>query len=271
MTTKQLRAAAEEMIDMMNLQDNDGNTLVIDKKTNDQDLIAFIKKAADMIDGDEFSEETQEVIDAIMSGDFEPKKEIGKKPTKKQPEPEPEPEEDSLIEEIEDAESLKALIVIAKKNDEFKSLVKKLVTYKKMDILRKDMLAILEEEPEPEEPEFEEEPKPKAPVKTPTKPSKKQPEPEPELEPEHKAKKKDTNIDAPKKQKQTGKKRSTIFAECMSKATKKPIQIESIIDSMSEEYQGSVNVSKFYVKTMIDYLGELDIIEVSDAGILFKI
>ena len=39
---------------------------------------------------------------------------------------------------------------------------------------------------------------------------------------------------------------------------------------MTEEYQGSVNVSKFYIKTMIDYLSELDMIEVSSAGILFK-
>ena len=125
-----------------------------------------------------------------------------------------------MIKEIEDAESLKALIVIANKNDEFKSLVKKLVTYKKMDILRKDMLAILEEEPELDEPEFEEEPKPKAPVKTSTKVSKK------EVEPEPKAKKgtETKDADVPKKprgfQKQTGKKRSTIFAECMNKATK---------------------------------------------------
>lgn len=272
-TTKQLRAAAEEMIEVMDLRDDNDNLLSIDKKTNEQDLIAFIKKAADMIEDDDFSEETQEIIDNVIIGDSEPKKETGKKSAKKQPEPEPEPEEYTLIEEIEDADSLKALIFIAKTNDEFKILAKKLITYKKVDVLRNDMLAILKTEPE--EPKFEEEPeseKPKAPGKTSSKSTKRKPELEPKPKAKKETEKKDTDV--PKKprgfQKQVGKKRSTIFAECMNKAIKKPILIESIVDAMSEEYQGSIKVSKFYIKTMIDYLGELDIIEVSSAGILFK-
>ena len=46
----------------------------VNKKTNEQDLIVFIKKAADMIEDDDFSEETQEIIDNVIIGDSEPKK-----------------------------------------------------------------------------------------------------------------------------------------------------------------------------------------------------
>jgi hypothetical protein len=270
-TIKQLRAVAEEMVDVMNLQDNEGEPLAIDKKATEQDLTAFIKKAVDMIDGDEFSTETQDVIDEIMSG--KPEKSLtkaGKKPSKKEPEPEPEDEDepDSLLEEIKNSSSLKELITIAKDNDEFKSLAKKLATYKKVDALRTDMLAILEAEPEPKEPEFEESPKPKANSKL----TKKEPVAEPE--PVTKKGKESKDTDTSKKprgfQKQVGKKRSTIFAEALKKATKKPISIDTILQMMSAEYKGSANVSKFYIKTMIDYLSELELIEVSNVGILYK-
>lgn len=232
-TIKQLRVVAEEMIDVMNLQDNEGAPLAIDKKVTEQELTAFIKKAIDMIDGDEFSVETQEIIDEIMSSAPEKSTaKTGKKPTKKEPDPEPEDETDSLIEEIEDSTSLKDLISIAKENEEFKSLAKKLATYKKVDALRADMLAILESEPEPEEPEFEEVPKPKGSSKS----VKKEPEPEPAVK---KSKEKEAP-DAPKKprgfQKKEGPGVITTIVDCIEKAGKKGITKDAILEKLVEVF-----------------------------------
>jgi hypothetical protein len=194
-TTKQLKNAAEELIDVLGLVDDDTKKpIAITKKTTDAEMIDIIKEAAEAVEpDDEISDETRTVIDELLNADKKAAPAAkGKAPApiapstkgKKVPEPEPKEEEDpedvpeedtgeALFAEVEDAETLKELKAILANNDEFKSVAKKLNVIKDVDDLREAMLEILTPEETPEDPEE------KIVVKVDTKAKKAAPAPEP--------------------------------------------------------------------------------------------
>jgi hypothetical protein len=107
-TTKQLKNAAEELIEVLGLVDDvTKKAIAITKKMGDDEIIALIKEAAEEVTpDDEISEETREIIDELLNA-------TKKKATapaakgKKVIVPEPEPEDDEDVEEIdEDFEEL---------------------------------------------------------------------------------------------------------------------------------------------------------------------
>lgn len=163
MNTKQLRKAAEEMITVMGLVDDDKNELTIPAKATDEDIEAVITGAIKYIDPkeDEFTPETQAVIDALK-----PAKK-GKKtpaPTPEPDEPEPEPEEqnehleltteEALLASVESAEEISELKSLVRNDDHFKSLRIKLISFKSLETLRSVMVGLLVKDlpaPAPEE------------------------------------------------------------------------------------------------------------------------
>lgn len=167
---KQLRAAAAELNDVLGL-----DPAINTKKSSVEVLTEKIKEATDLIDPDqdEFTEETQQVLDEVTgkAGDDKdeaPKAKAGKKaPAKPAKKEEPDEDEDddeddddeddeddddeaddepTLRAQITDAEDLAELKEIAKANSEFKSLVKKLSSFVKAKVLRPAMLDLIEDE-----------------------------------------------------------------------------------------------------------------------------
>jgi hypothetical protein len=167
-TTKELRSAAEELIDVLKLVDVQivkgkevSVPVAVEKNTTDEEIIAIIEEAAGEIqEGDELSDETLSVIDEIKNP---PKKKEpvafakGKKPVViiKEEEDDDEGSEieqaedvSKLFVEIEDAVNIKQLKTIISKHDVFKTAAKKLNAISDVVDLRDAMLDILDELPE---------------------------------------------------------------------------------------------------------------------------
>jgi hypothetical protein len=173
-TTKELRNAAEELIDVLKLVDvqivngeEENVPIVISKKATDEEIIAIIKEAAEEIQpDDDLSDETREIIDGILNA---PKKKIeklvpvvkGKKvPVVVEIEEGVDPgiEEEELnneipmelIDEINDAVNIKQLKELIDDYDVFTPHVRKLKEIKDVVDLRDAMLEIVSPvEPEP--------------------------------------------------------------------------------------------------------------------------
>jgi len=101
MEQKQLKSAYEEMVSVMSLTDDDGSPIKLSKKATEQELIALLQEAIECIDTtvDEFSEETEEVIEFVKNG---AKKGKPAKAEKKAPVKEVEEDEEEIEEEDED-------------------------------------------------------------------------------------------------------------------------------------------------------------------------
>lgn len=159
-TTKELKSAAEELIEVLGLVDDKKKPIIITKKTTDEEMVNLIKEAAaEVLPDDEISDETRTVIDELMSS---PKKKAvpAPAPAKGKKVVIPEPEEDdedvdnddaeaddenaTLVAEIEDAEKLKDLKAIIADNDIFKASAKKLNAIKDVDDLRDEMLELIQ-------------------------------------------------------------------------------------------------------------------------------
>lgn len=140
MNKKELFNAVNEMIDVFGgLKDDDGEEIVINNKTSEEELQKIATDAIALIaEGDEFTEETQAVIDEIKEGQKKPeKKETVKNPKVKN-------ENQALIDEINEIDTLNALKGIVKTEDVFSSLRKSIATEKNVDILKEKMLKLLE-------------------------------------------------------------------------------------------------------------------------------
>jgi hypothetical protein len=146
MNTKQLKSAAEELIEVLGLVDDvTKKEIVITKKTSDEEMIMLIKEAAgEITPEDDITEETRSTIDELLAKPKPAAK--GKKVA--EPEPEEEEEdvdltEESLVEEIETAETIKQLKAIISNVIVFKEFSKKLNSIKDIDDLREEMLEII--------------------------------------------------------------------------------------------------------------------------------
>lgn len=148
---KELRSAAKELQSVLIMDPP------IDSKAKLAVLTEQVKEAiAEIKPGDEFSEETQAVIDELSgAGDEEeevpaPKKKVAKKVAPV--EEEEEEEEESLIDQVTAAPlKLSVMTAFVKENAELKSLVKKLPTFEKASVLKAAILELLTPEEEEEE------------------------------------------------------------------------------------------------------------------------
>lgn len=129
-TKQDLLTAAQEMVDVMELVNNQTDKIPIivkDDQTED-DLKAFILTAAkDRYDSDKFTELTEDIINELKDN--------------------PAPEGDSLADDIARADTLKELRNIAKAEDAFKHIRGSLMSYKEVEFLKNDMLEILSDVP----------------------------------------------------------------------------------------------------------------------------
>ena len=136
-TIEQLRNAAEELIEVLNLTDNEddevGNNVPItlpENSTSDQ-LLNFIKEAVEFIEaGDTFSDATNALLENLHhpEGYMKDANVL---------------EEISLEDEIKECISLKELKEIAKAEPEFKAIRGKLSSFRDIEGLKADMLMLL--------------------------------------------------------------------------------------------------------------------------------
>lgn len=162
-TEKELKAAAKEL----------NNVLGVDppisvKGASIDDLKKDLKTAIELIEADdEFSEETQDVIDELIVEEKKPTKKGKKAPVIVEEEEEEEDIEEEIEEEEDDhlaeltalitnAKKLTELVKICDSNPEFKPLKKRVKNFTTSKELRIAMLTIIE----PEEEEEEENPTP---------------------------------------------------------------------------------------------------------------
>jgi len=125
-TKQDLLTAAQEMVDVMELVNNqtDKIPIVIEEDKTEDELKAFILTAAkDRYDSDKFTEITEDIIRELADN--------------------PSPTGDSLADDIAAADTLKELRNIAKAEDAFKHIRGNLMSYKEAEILKNDMLEIL--------------------------------------------------------------------------------------------------------------------------------
>jgi len=149
--------AVTEIIEVFGgLKDDDNEDLVITKKTPDTELKQILEKVVNeklIQEGDEFTPETQAVLDAVTES-LEPvkpaKKEV-KKPVAEKPVKKAEmkvvkaaenPNQD-LIDEINEIETVGGLKGIVKTDAVFKPLLPKIASYKEFEPLKEAMLALL--------------------------------------------------------------------------------------------------------------------------------
>jgi hypothetical protein len=163
MKTKDLKNAYSEMIKVLDLVDaKTKEPLVVSKKATAEELIDSIKKYASFIEEeDEFSDETQSILDEILiEKEDDEEDEIPVSKTKKLNKEVIEEDEDEydLIEEVQDAESILELKELVKESDIFKPLRKGIGLLKDKDLgkLRKKMLDLLSPDTEEEQEEKEE-------------------------------------------------------------------------------------------------------------------
>ena len=135
--------AYREMIDVMELLENNEPIEVKDDADEDE-VKAEIVKAIAMIDKDEFSEDTSEIIEELTPP---VKGKNGKKEVEEPAEEEVVSPEDQLKEAIEQAEDIDELRDLVANNKEFKSLRAVIKTFKKMSLLKTAMVELLTDTP----------------------------------------------------------------------------------------------------------------------------
>jgi hypothetical protein len=155
LSEKELRAAAKELQSVLIMDPP------IDSKAKIPVLTEQMKEAIEEIKpGDEFSEETQAVIDELSGkagaddDDEEEEAPVAKKKVAKKvapveevdDEPEDDEEEASLEDQIDACQKVAELTPIVKANAVFKSLLKKLPTFTKGSVLKAEMLSLLAQE-----------------------------------------------------------------------------------------------------------------------------
>ena len=129
-TKQDLLTAAQEMVDVMELVNNqtDKIPIVIEEDKTEDELKVFILTAAkDRYDSDKFTEITEDIIKELTDN--------------------PAPAQDTLADDIAKADTLKELRNIAKAEDAFKGIRGTLMSYKEVEFLKNDMLEILSDTP----------------------------------------------------------------------------------------------------------------------------
>lgn len=146
MTREQLKDAAENLIDVMDLKDGpEGKKkrVEISDEMESEDIVTFIKQVIPWIeDGDAFENETIEVLDIVEGRIKDPNPEKPKKikVDKKDSSVINKPlAEMSLEEEIASTEDLKALKDIALSEPQFKAIRGRLASFEDVDSLREEM------------------------------------------------------------------------------------------------------------------------------------
>lgn len=155
-TKQDLVTAAQEMVDVMELVNNqvDKIPIVIEEEKTEDELKVFILTAAkDRYDTDKFTELTEDIIKELTDN--------------------PAPAQESLADDIAQADTLKELRNIVKAEDVFKHIRGNIMSYKEVEFLKNDMLEILSDVPNTDKiveekipvdalPEVVETPKPKS-------------------------------------------------------------------------------------------------------------
>ena len=248
---KDLIKAGKELNDL--LFDDDE----INVKGTKEEMETQIKEAAELIDPtkDTVSDETKAVLEEL---DVWPEEE-GEKEGEKEP-------SDNLVDQINDAATMKELKIIAKDLDEFKSLRGILTKYKTKDDLREVMLEMLEEG----EPEGKEE----KPVAKKTEPAKKEPAPKKNVtaKEEKKPVEKKELVQKSKENELSQVKNMTyaqIFAQIFHEDV--PRTTNELVDEMTKRYHsGSVAGAKTFVSLFTQILKELGLFEKNDKGQYIK-
>lgn len=263
---KQLKKAAQEMIDLLELSEH-GEVIVFEDDVDQEEVERVINLAIPLIEigqntddngkvipADKFSKETQEVLDGMEAYQdvvkaFKAKsKKAAAKPAAKKPAKEVEPEEDpeettevpaeedehitELREEIEDADKLSELKEIANTNKEFKSLLNTLTKFTKPDPLREAMNELLDKVAE----KTEEDPEEKKPAKKAAPVAKKLVVEEDVEEKKPAAKKPAVEKKAALAKKEPKSSYTRIDAVCDALKTRKPKTVEAWIAASNEEY-----------------------------------
>jgi hypothetical protein len=286
MNTKQLKSAAEELIEVLGLVDETTKKeIIITKKTPDEDIIELIKEAAGEINpDDDISDETRSVIEELVNNS---KKAVVPGKGKKEPEPELEEDEDEdaepdededapiendkedLINEIEDAETVKDLKSIVASFDFFKETAKKLNTIKDVDDMREAMLELInasvEDAADEDGADVEDEPEeiltPKKGKKVTEPAPKETKKPAPKKEKALKAAKEPKAPKAPKVKKEKVASRQdfvieTINALCKKGATLKQIMLHSdelYVKAGGETNPTATNVNNYTVQALVAF------------------
>jgi len=129
-TKQDLLTAAQEMVDVMGLVNNqtDKIPIVVEETKTENELKVFILSAAsNRYDTDVFTELTEDIIKELKDN--------------------PDPTEDTLADDIAKIDTLKELRNIVKENDAFKSIRGNIMSYKEVEFLKNDMLEILSDAP----------------------------------------------------------------------------------------------------------------------------
>jgi glucan-binding YG repeat protein len=233
--------AAEELNEVLGLTDPS-----IDTTLSDEELKPLLVEAITLIaDGDEISEETQEVVDELSA----------------EAPAEEEEEEDGadLADEITACKKVSELQVIIKANDAFKKAAKKLNAMTKVSELKATMLAIVAPEEEEEE---------QAPAKTPEKPK-----PAPKANA-----KKDAKPEGEKKAKgfpaREGKSRIVCICDAVKTIGAKGMTIKAVAEASNKLYikeggagKDNVKQSLHTFKVIMPVLVEFNLIKVDGENV----
>jgi ParB family transcriptional regulator, chromosome partitioning protein len=142
-TEAKLRNAAQEMITVMKLRDDDKQPIVLTEKMTKDDYAEVIKSAIGMIeDGDTFSVSTKKVINEFDITYFPEVMKVREDNDEEHPLP-------TLEQEIGKAEKIKELKEIALSEPEFKPIRGRIASFRTADELREEMLWILSDNKTP--------------------------------------------------------------------------------------------------------------------------
>lgn len=142
-TETKLRNAAQEMITVMKLRDDDQTPIVLTKEMTVSDYTEIIKSAIGILEeGDTFTNPTKKVINEFDITWYPEVMEVKENTDEESPFP-------ALEEEISKTEKLKELKNIALSEPEFKSIRGKLASFVTADPLKKEMLWLLSDKKVP--------------------------------------------------------------------------------------------------------------------------
>ena len=142
-TEAKLRNAAQEMITVMKLRDDDKTPIVLTKEMTVSDYTEIIKSAIGMLEeGDTFTNPTKRVINEFDITWYPEVMEVKENIDEETPFP-------ALEEEISKTDKLKELKNIALSEPEFKSIRGKLASFVTADPLKKEMLWLLSDKKVP--------------------------------------------------------------------------------------------------------------------------
>ena len=144
-TELQLKKAAEEMIRVMKLRDDDGTPLKLSPKMKAADYSEIIKNAIPLLEeGDTFEISTKRVINSFDITWYPEVLELKDTPDDELENPLP-----SLEQEVAEATTLRELKTIAQSEPEFKSIKGKLSSFTTVDQLKDEMLWLLSDDKTP--------------------------------------------------------------------------------------------------------------------------